>query len=74
MRAGTLARMITPTPKLLLTTVEAAERLGVHAAIVRRLIATGALPSVACPGSASSKPQRRIRTSDLDAYVAGLSG
>ena len=52
---------------LLIKIPEAAARLGVSRAKLYELIASGALPAVRVDGC------RRIRTTDLRAYVEGLS-
>lgn len=55
----------------LLTVREVATALRVSRHVARALLNTGALPSVPFPGSAAGKPHRRVRSSDLDAYIAG---
>lgn len=45
-----------------------AERLGCSLSTVKRLVADGELPAVLFHG------QRRVRTEDLDAFIAGLPG
>jgi len=52
---------------LLMRIPEVAARLGVSRAKVYELIAAGTLPAVKVDGC------RRVRTSDLDAFVNGLS-
>jgi excisionase family DNA binding protein len=53
---------------LLLSTPAAAELLGCSASTVKRLMADGSLPTVVVGGT------RRIRRSDLEAYVEHLGG
>ncbi len=52
---------------LLIKIPEVAARLGVSRAKVYELIASGTLPAVKVDGC------RRVRTSDLEAFVDGLS-
>jgi excisionase family DNA binding protein len=62
-----LSREVQGGPVVLLVDVsEAAEMLGVSSRQVERLVASGALPSVKVGAS------RRIRRSDLEAFVASL--
>ena len=57
---------------IILSLREAAKRLGVHRRTVKDMVRTRQLPSVPCPGSMAATPQRRIRKSDLDRYIAEL--
>jgi excisionase family DNA binding protein len=56
-----------PLSPQLLTFIRVAEQLDVSLSQVRRLVAAGELPTVVV-----GKDARRVRQSDLDAYVKNL--
>jgi len=58
---------------MLLTFSETARELGVSLTTVRRLINAGKLPVVELDTGHSMAPSRRIRRTDLLAYVEGLA-
>ena len=59
--------MTNPTPSILLTPAEAATALAIGRSFLYELIADGTIPSVKIGRS------RRIRRTDLEAYVALLA-
>jgi excisionase family DNA binding protein len=61
------------SPPRLLTFSETARELGVSLTTVRRLIKTGKLPAVVLDTGTSVAPSRRVRRTDLDAYVRSLT-
>jgi len=62
-----------PGQPMLLTFAETARELGVSTTTVHRLITAGKLPVVELDTGTSVKPSRRIRRTDLDAYVRSLT-
>ncbi len=63
----------TPGSPMLLTFAAAARELGVSVSTVQRLVRRGALATVPLDTGQGAVPPRRIRRSDLAAYVAGLA-
>ncbi len=61
------------SPPRLLTFSATARALGVSLTTVRRLIKTGKLPAVVPDTGTSVAPSRRVRRTDLDAYVRSLT-
>ncbi len=57
----------------LLTQSEAARELGVSLSTVQRLIRRGDLPTVALDTGKAKAATKRVRRSDLAAYVRGLA-
>jgi hypothetical protein len=68
----TVQLSLPPAPELL-TLPAAARRLGLSKPILMKILATGALPTIPCPGSTGRTPRRYIRRVDLEAYVASLA-
>lgn len=68
-----LSNSLPGSPPLLLTFSETARELGVSLTTVRRLISSGKLPVVELDTGSSMAPSRRVRRSDLLAYVDGLA-
>jgi len=58
---------------MLLTYSEAARELGVSLSTVQRLISSGKLPVVELDTGKAKAPGKRIRRTDLAAYVRGLA-
>ena len=66
---GEFPGLVIATPPLLVGVPEASRLLGMSPASVKRMVSSGALPSVlAGPGGG----RRLLATADLAAYVAGL--
>ncbi len=57
---------------MMLTTAQAAERLQVHAATIRRLVKAGRLKAVKL-STETTRTQLRIDEKELDAFIAGQS-
>ncbi len=57
---------------MMLTTTQAAEKLNVHAATIRRLVKAGRLKAVKL-STETTRTQLRIDEKELDAFIAGKS-
>jgi excisionase family DNA binding protein len=58
----------------ILTTGEAAKRLGVHPCTIYRAIYSGLLPAFKYGGNGKSRRHWKIKEEDLEAYKNGVSG